>query len=160
MSKLWDELFNTRRAIFSVICAGTSGAGIVGAALASGILIALLIIGVGRISGGHFDPAVTLAIYICRDIRLLVAIYFVLAQTLGGILGAYLGKISVGDAFYFGNGVAGANGLNVPAHIQYGYFEGNPVLNSNGNLSWTVYSPDGPVGILEVKENCKNSEFP
>ena len=57
-------------------------------ALGLSVLIRIL----GPISGGHFNPAVTLAELINGAISLLEAIKFVCAQTLGALAGAMLGN--------------------------------------------------------------------
>ncbi|KAL3875607.1 hypothetical protein ACJMK2_033542 [Sinanodonta woodiana] len=57
-------------------------------ALAHGLTIALLIIGLGGISGGHFNPAVTLGVTLAGAIKPVLALGYFIAQVLGGLLGA------------------------------------------------------------------------
>ena len=52
----------------------------------------LLIIAFGQVSGGHFNPAVTVAAATMRRIDPVDAIVYVLAQLSGGVLGALLVK--------------------------------------------------------------------
>ena len=82
---------------------GVVGSGIMGAALADGnIAVALLanaiatgctlyfiITTLGPISGAHFNPAVTLAFLIRRDISLMLAALYVLVQVSGAVLGVW-----------------------------------------------------------------------
>ncbi len=82
---------------------GVVGSGIMGAALADGnVAIALLanaiatgctlyfiITTLGPISGAHFNPAVTLAFLIRRDITAVMAAAYVVVQIIGGILGVW-----------------------------------------------------------------------
>jgi MIP family channel proteins len=51
-----------------------------------------LIVMFGVVSGGHFNPAVTLAALVIRRIRALDAVIYMLAQLSGGVLGALLAK--------------------------------------------------------------------
>ena len=46
----------------------------------------------GAVSGGHFNPAVTLAAAAIRRIDPIDAVIYMLAQLSGGVLGALLGK--------------------------------------------------------------------
>jgi glycerol uptake facilitator protein len=51
-----------------------------------------LIVMFGVVSGGHFNPAVTLGAWAIRRIRTLDAVIYMLAQLSGGVLGALLAK--------------------------------------------------------------------
>ncbi|HWC47502.1 MAG TPA: aquaporin [Solirubrobacterales bacterium] len=51
-----------------------------------------LIVMFGVVSGGHFNPAVTLAALVIRRIRPLDGLIYILAQLSGGVLGAWLAK--------------------------------------------------------------------
>lgn len=48
-----------------------------------------------RFSGGHLNPAVTLGLTIMRGLPLILAPLYVLAQLLGGIIGAALAKVFI-----------------------------------------------------------------
>lgn len=54
-------------------------------ALAHGVALAIAISALGHISGGHFNPAVTIALMIARKISPLLALLYILGQLLGGI---------------------------------------------------------------------------
>ena len=60
--------------------------------LAQGFVLFVLIAGIGTVSGGHFNPAVTIAAAINRRIDPVDAVVYVLAQLSGGVLGALLTK--------------------------------------------------------------------
>lgn len=62
------------------------GVGLLGIALAHGLILAIMISGLGHISGGHFNPAVTLAILVGRRISPALAGMYVVAQLVGGTL--------------------------------------------------------------------------
>jgi aquaporin TIP len=67
-----------------------AGGGLVGIALAHGLVIAVMAYAVGHISGGHFNPAVTLGFLVVRRIELRMALAYWAAQFLGAVLGALL----------------------------------------------------------------------
>jgi MIP family channel proteins len=67
-----------------------AGGGLVGVALAHGLVIAVMASAVGHISGGHFNPAVTLGFLVTRRIELKMALAYWAAQFLGAVLGALL----------------------------------------------------------------------
>ncbi|KAF8768105.1 lens fiber major intrinsic protein-like [Argiope bruennichi] len=57
-------------------------------ALAFGLGVATLVQCVGQVSGGHMNPAVTVALLVTRHISLARSAAYVLAQCLGGLAGA------------------------------------------------------------------------
>ncbi|KAL3875609.1 hypothetical protein ACJMK2_033543 [Sinanodonta woodiana] len=69
-------------------------------ALAHGLTIALLIIGLGSISGGHFNPAVTLGVTIAGAIKPVLALGYFIAQLLGGLLGAAFARAVLPSDIY------------------------------------------------------------
>jgi aquaporin Z len=62
--------------------------GLVGIALAHGLTIAVMASAVGHISGGHFNPAVTLGFLVTRRMAPALAGVYWGAQLAGGVLGA------------------------------------------------------------------------
>jgi glycerol uptake facilitator-like aquaporin len=67
--------------------------------LATGLLLALLIVSpLGRISGGHMNPAVTVAFWLLRAIPGRDAAGYVAAQLLGSVAGVLLGHAVLGYA--------------------------------------------------------------
>lgn len=84
------ELVGTFALIFvgmgSIVFVQSSG--LIGVAFAHGLTIAIMASAVGHISGGHFNPAVTLAFVVTRRIAPLLAVVYWLAQLAGGVLGA------------------------------------------------------------------------
>jgi aquaporin Z len=66
---------------FVLVAAGTSIYGdLVATAFASGLAIAVMVTAVGHVSGGHFNPAVTVAFFLTRRIAPGLALLYVLAQ--------------------------------------------------------------------------------
>lgn len=76
----------------SVVTNGmTTGAlGLLGIALAHGLAMGLIVSATLSISGGHMNPAVTFALWIAKKIEARLAALYVVAQLLGGIVGASL----------------------------------------------------------------------
>jgi aquaporin TIP len=64
--------------------------GILGIALAQGLAYAVVIAAVGRISGGHANPAVSIAFYIARRLSLKDLGGYVAAQLFGGLVAAVI----------------------------------------------------------------------
>ncbi|XP_062574402.1 aquaporin-8-like [Saccostrea cucullata] len=54
-------------------------------AIAHGLTIVVLIAGLGKISGGHFNPVVTLGVTLSGGMHWVASIFYVLAQLLGGM---------------------------------------------------------------------------
>ena len=63
--------------------AGANGPGLVGIALAHGLALAVMVSALGAISGGHFNPAVTVAVRLAGRIEWTHAAAYVVAQLLG-----------------------------------------------------------------------------
>ncbi len=73
--------------------------------LVHGIVLFGLIITLGAVSGGHFNPVVTLAAAVMRRIDPVDALVYILAQLSGGVLGALLAKgllLDEGRATHYG----------------------------------------------------------
>jgi len=75
-----------------------------GPPFAHGLTIALLVASLGQISGGHFNPAVTLGVTISGAIHPLRAIFYVFFQLLGGFIGALFVRI-VSPNYAIRNGI-------------------------------------------------------
>ena len=58
--------------------------------LVHAFLLFLLVIALGQVSGGHFNPAVTTAAWAMRRIDPIDAVVYILAQLSGAVLGALL----------------------------------------------------------------------
>jgi MIP family channel proteins len=60
--------------------------GLLGIALAHGLILAIMVSAFGAISGGHFNPAVTLGFLVTRRINAVTAAAYIAAQLVGGTL--------------------------------------------------------------------------
>ncbi len=67
-----------------------AGGGLVGVALAHGLVIAVMVSAVGHISGGHFNPAVTLGFLVTGRIKGMMAGVYWLAQFSGAFFAALI----------------------------------------------------------------------
>jgi aquaporin TIP len=67
---------------------GVAGAGLITVALAHGLAIGVMVSALGHVSGGHFNPAVTVGAWVARRMTTGAAVAYVLAQIAGGLLGA------------------------------------------------------------------------
>ena len=63
---------------------------LLGNTLATGAMLAVLILALGPISGAHFNPAVTLVMALRRELNALAAAAYMAAQLAGGLLGMLL----------------------------------------------------------------------
>jgi MIP family channel proteins len=66
----------------------SDGGNLVAVSLAHGLAIGLMVAALGHVSGGHFNPAVTIAMLVTGQIALTRAISYIIAQVLGATAGA------------------------------------------------------------------------
>jgi MIP family channel proteins len=69
---------------------GPSGFGLLGVALAQGLAMGVMVTSLGHISGGHFNPAVTIGFWVTRKFTTFDTLAYWLAQVAGAIAAAYL----------------------------------------------------------------------
>lgn len=120
MDRYIAELAGTAILVFFAVGSavfGMSQIGVLGVALAFGLVLLGLAYAIGPVSGSHVNPAITLAMLVARRITPAEAGAYVVAQVAGGILGMALIKLvsSVGEVRMQ---VDGANGygktINMP----------------------------------------------
>ncbi|MGH9005347.1 MAG: aquaporin Z [Acidimicrobiia bacterium] len=102
----------------------STGIGFLGVSLAFGLTVVTGAYALGHISGGHFNPAVTLGVLVARRIEVREAIVYIVAQVVGAIVGAAIIVV-------IANGVAG---------FSIGTGEGQSSLAANG---FADHSPGG-----------------
>lgn len=95
---LWKAAVAEFVGAFTLVAAGVGaiistqnladGGNLVAVALAHGLAIGLMIAALGHISGGHFNPAVSIAALATGNISVTRAVVYIVAQVLGGIAGA------------------------------------------------------------------------
>jgi aquaporin PIP len=94
------------------VAVAAAGGSVVGIALAFGFTIALLVAGIGGISGGHINPAVTFAMIITGQMSVTRGIMYIVAQLIGACLGALLLRAFIVDALLAAIPGGGGNALN------------------------------------------------
>ncbi len=91
-----------------------SGGDLVVIALAHGLGIGMMVYLTANISGGHINPAVTLAMIVTRNIKVVPGVVYIFVQMLGGVVAIALLYLilfnAVGEATNFG-----AHGINTNA---------------------------------------------
>ncbi|MCC6269260.1 MAG: aquaporin Z [Dehalococcoidia bacterium] len=96
-----------------------------GVAIAFGLTVLVMAVAVGPISGGHFNPAVTIGLIAGKRFETKDAPYYIVAQVAGAILaGAVLYLIASGlDGFDAADGFA-ANGYDDHSPAEYSLLAG------------------------------------
>ncbi|MEC7558696.1 MAG: MIP/aquaporin family protein [Pseudomonadota bacterium] len=72
---------------------GNMAIALLGNTIPTGAILFVLITILGPVSGAHFNPTVTLAFAVTREIGHRLAILFVMAQVMGGLCGAMLAHV-------------------------------------------------------------------
>jgi MIP family channel proteins len=93
MRALAAEFVGTFALIFigtAAISIGGKDAGLVGVAIAHGLVLAVMISALGHVSGGVFNPALTVGLWVVRKLDTAKAAAYIVAQVLGGVAGGYL----------------------------------------------------------------------
>uniref|UniRef100_A0A667Z912 Aquaporin-8 n=1 Tax=Myripristis murdjan TaxID=586833 RepID=A0A667Z912_9TELE len=71
----------------------TEGTGRLQPALAHGLALGIVIAILGEISGGHFNPAVSMSVFLIGGLNVFQLVAYILAQLCGGMIGAGLAKV-------------------------------------------------------------------
>jgi len=66
------------------------GIGLVGVALAFGLTVVTMAYAVGYITGGHFNPAITVGAFVAGRIKAADIVPYIVAQLIGAVLAAWL----------------------------------------------------------------------
>ena len=72
--------------VMAIYQLGGSPGGLIGIALAHGLILAIMISAFAATSGGHINPAVTIGLLVGGKIKLGEAIAYIVAQVVGGLL--------------------------------------------------------------------------
>lgn len=126
MKKYLAEMFGTMVLVLMGCGAAVSldcpsdNASVVGTALAFGLAVVAMAYTIGGISGCHINPAITLGVYLNGGMKGKDAAGYVVAQVIGGVLGAAILFLLTESAGLVGTG---ANDLQ-------------PVNGGLGNITW------------------------
>jgi len=138
------EMVGTFALVFIGAGAGALGiGGLVGVALAHGLVVLAFAYAYGHISGAHVNPAVTVGVFAAGKMDAAKAASYIFFQLLGGLLAAYALKWVLGGAVgHLGAGIlaanlqAGGSTLSVSPAAGFfieallGFFLANTVLNT------------------------------
>jgi len=93
-SLLFPRLIAEAIGAFTLVFIGVSSTiitgNIIAIAFAHGLAIALMVSALGGVSGGHFNPAVTIGFWVTQRIESVSAIAYIAAQLIGAVIGALL----------------------------------------------------------------------
>jgi aquaporin TIP len=103
----------------AVVLAGTGQLDLVGIALAHGLVLAIMVSVIGHISGGHVNPAVTIALWSAGKVSTVRGAVYVAAQLLGAVVGALLLRYAAGSQL-FDDGGGGAPALDLDVAVGRG----------------------------------------
>jgi MIP family channel proteins len=100
LQKLTAEFLGTFALVFfgeGAICAdqslhGAGSLGLFGIAAAHGLAVATLFCALSRVSGGHFNPAVTIGFWVTKRVSTMDVVLYWIAQLAGAILAAFVLK--------------------------------------------------------------------
>jgi len=124
---------------------GVGGAGLITIALAHGLAIGVMVSAVGHVSGGHFNPAVSIGAWVTQKLSLRDLITYIGAQLSGAIAGAALLRLAIPEDYWkpVNLGIPGVSAVS----------DGQAVLIEailTFFLVWVVYAtaidPDGSFG--------------
>ncbi|RJQ13149.1 MAG: aquaporin [Dehalococcoidia bacterium] len=111
-----------------MVAAGKTNIGLLEIAFAHGLAIALMVSALGAISGGHFNPAVTVAMWVTRRIGTIAGAGYVVAQLTGAVLASLALRVLFPEglreeaqmgAALLGPGIDFARGVGIEAILTF-----------------------------------------
>src|ERR1700755_2443830 len=102
--KLVAEFIGTFALIFigagagAVVGDGVGLPGLAAIAFAHGLTVMVFAFAYGSVSGGHFNPSVTVGVLAAGAMRIGEAAGYIVSQLIGGIVGAFLSRAVLGGA--------------------------------------------------------------
>lgn len=83
--------------LFGTMTAVLTGGNVIATALAFGLALVAMIYAVGGVSGGHFNPAVSLAQLIRKEVDVKDFLFYVVSQLVGAFVASLLLMVFLGD---------------------------------------------------------------
>jgi len=107
-------------AVFAGSVAGTVGAGVgtLGVALAFGLAVVAMAYTIGKISGCHINPAITLGVFLSKRMTGKDAAMYMLFQVIGAVIGSAVLYLLVSTGSHAGPTATGSNGFAEGAMAQ------------------------------------------
>ena len=135
VKKLTAEFFGTFWLVFggcgsAVLAAGIPdlGIGYVGVSLAFGLTVLTMAYAVGHISGGHFNPAVTLGLWAGGRFAAKDILGYIIAQVIGGVVAAAVLYLIASGLDGFSASASGFASNGYAEHSPSGYSIGSAIL--------------------------------
>ena len=134
----------------------TQGSNLVAIAFAAGLGIAVMVSAVGHVSGAHFNPAVTIGVWVTQKIDSKTALSYIASQLAGTAAAAGVLRLSMPELIWKGQSVNGIGGVNLgtPA-VASQISTGQAVLIEavlTFFLMWVIYAtaidPEGSFGKI------------
>ncbi|XP_065156317.1 aquaporin AQPAe.a-like isoform X2 [Atheta coriaria] len=141
-------------------------------ALTFGFMIYLLVQTLGHVSGGHFNPAVSIAMFATCNIGLIKLAIYIAAQCAGAIAGSAILKLLAPGNYEgnYGNTVVNEELINVWQAIAYEFFLGfilvfvvfgfcdpdRPETNYTGSLAVGISIAVGHIAFIDVTGSSMN----
>ena len=101
LKKIISEFLGTAILVFSICTSATINEGQpssgIGVALTHFLSLGALVYTLGPISGGHFNPAVTINFLLFKQIDLVSSLSYIGSQCLGGIFGALCARLLLSE---------------------------------------------------------------
>ncbi|NUN11648.1 MIP family channel protein [Candidatus Micrarchaeota archaeon] len=102
MKKYLAEFIGTFALVFVatgtiVLNAQTSALGLLGIAIATGFILSVMIYSLGRISGAHFNPAVSIALWLGKKLESKHLLPYLIAQLFGAVVASFLVLTAIGS---------------------------------------------------------------
>ncbi len=97
LKKYLVELIGTFFLVLTIACTGLLGSDGVIAPLAIGSALMVMVYAGGHISGGHYNPAVSLAAAVRGALEWKQFVPYVIAQLIGGVIAVFLFQFMAGD---------------------------------------------------------------
>ena len=127
------------------------------AALAIGASLWASIFAFGHVSGGHFNPAVTLGVYLRGAIPIVDALLYVVAQLIGAFLGAVFSNEDLGAPCMMANSTVNLCGAGYP-NVAPGY-RGTIGVPFSMEFVWTFFLVTVVLNVATTKAQEGNSFF-
>ena len=108
MPKLLAEFIGTFFLVFTIALSGNP--------LAIGIVLMIMIYAFGPLSGGHFNPAVTIGVLLNKEINTNLALKYIVAQLLGSLSAAFVFTLITNS--YFSPGIPSSNTFVIALVIE------------------------------------------
>lgn len=137
MKKYIAEIIGTFFLVYTVCCTVSSKQEL--APIAIGLSLAVMIFAGGHLSGAHYNPAVTVAVWLRGKIGLTDAIVYIFSQTVAGVVAALVAATLIGK----GGGAAPIDAQKLIVAEGIGTFA----------LAWVV------LNVATTKANANNSFY-